>query len=80
MSDFYGHRPRAYAGPRFYRLTCTRTRDGKAETTGASYGENRMAAVNEARRIFLPIGYACVLESLDDRYPANVLSSEEIKP
>lgn len=70
---------RPYYGPRFFRLTCTRERNG-TETTGASYGQNRMLAVSDARNVYIPAGYTVVLETLDDRYPANVLNRETIEP
>ncbi len=80
MGDFYGHRPRPYYGPRFFRLTCTKERNGELEMTGATYGQNRMHAVSDARSVYIPAGYTVVLETLDDRYPANVLNRETIEP
>lgn len=71
---------RAYAGPRFYHLECERVRDGKTETTGASYGRDRSFAVADACSIYLPLGYTVTLKTVDDRYPANVLSREPILP
>lgn len=65
---------RPYYGPRFYRLKLHKA----DHDTSVSYGDNRSLAVSNARNVYLPAGYKCILETIDDRYPANVLATEDI--
>ncbi len=68
----------AYYGPRFYRVVWTRS-DG---TEGnMAFGDRRSEARAHAERVALDAADGtATLESIDDRYPANVLTSELIKP
>ena len=61
-----------YCGPRFYRVNFTHKRDG--HRTGYTYGENASAARAQAKSL-AAADWATdvVLETIDDRYPANVI-------
>jgi ribulose bisphosphate carboxylase small subunit len=62
-------------GPRFYRVRATRG----AESTGSNHDQRRSEAASEVRRLVAD-GYTVTLETVDDRYPANVLHVETFEP
>ena len=67
---------RPYYGPRFYRVCWKRG----SETTTMNFGEEaRSSAKAHAMRLAKIEGITSIrLESIDDRYPANVLETEKI--
>ena len=67
-----------YYGKRFYRVTWERTLTGKRESM--SFDDRRSEAKAHASRTAAsPHATAVRIETLDDRYPANVLASESVE-